>query len=145
MRFVAVAAVLVIAVVGCGGLDWDDAWVDAQGRRVSEDVIVSYRGAGHCDWESAVFLELAWPVGHPQPTFAGKRLYVRDADGRFADNLESTFEDDATLPAEARFSGYRRDDAELWISPSEAHTEVYIVRGERVERWPRAREVIACA
>ncbi|MGH3060436.1 MAG: hypothetical protein ACRDNA_03375 [Gaiellaceae bacterium] len=45
---------------------------------------------------------------------------------------------------DARFSGYRNDEWELWISPSEVDRHVYLVHGSAVERWPRAWPWIAC-
>jgi hypothetical protein len=42
-------------------------------------------------------------------------------------------------------SGYRTDDLELWISPSNIDQAVFIVTAGGVERWPRAERRIACA
>lgn len=126
-------------------MDWDGAWVDAQGRTAPENVIVSYRGPEHCDWQSAVFLSVGWPLGTARPTSTGTRLYVRDAEGLFPELLLSSFEDDAELPRAARFTGYRRHGAELWISSTDVDRRVYVVRGDDVESWPRAARVFACA
>ena len=135
-------ALLIGLVMGCG-TDWEDDWVDSQGRIAPEGVVTSYPGPEHCDWESSVFLIVRWPLGSEGSP--GRRMYVRDPEGLFTDYLSSEFLDDAELPAEARFSGYRRDEAELWLDPSEIDNHVFIVRGDDVERWPRSTEFIACA
>ena len=36
------------------------------------------------------------------------------------------------------------DDLELWAA-NDRDEAIYVVRGDTVERWPRAREFIACA
>ncbi len=52
---------------------------------------------------------------------------------------------DAKLPADATYSGYHQGESELWVSESDADEAVYVVRTNKVERWPRTTEVIACA
>jgi hypothetical protein len=140
----AVAAASVFAG-GCGGTDWGGHWTDGRGEEVPDSVLVTYRGAEHCDWQSAVFLITGWPLGTQHATAAGARMYVRDPEGLFPDLLLATFDAETELPHEARFTGYRRGDAELWISPAEAGRAIFIVRGDDAERWPRARRVFACA
>ena len=48
------------------------------------------------------------------------------------------------LPADASDTGYRHQELELWLSPSEPDA-AYLRAGDDVERWPRADPVIACA
>lgn len=79
-------------------------------------------GPEHCRWESAVFLHVAWPLGSPQSTLGDgdSRTYLRDP-------------------------GYASKDVALWLGPDEGGEYVYLVRGEAVERWPRATDLPGCA
>ena len=142
MRALALASVLVLAA--CGGSHWEETWKDGDGRKVSREVIVSYRGPEHCEWDSAVFLEIGWPLGTPiRPE--RRRTYVRDPEGLFRRHLRSEFDPKTDLPRDAAATGYHTDDAELWVSPRDVDRAVYLVRGERVERWPLAKNDLACA
>lgn len=120
------------------GVDWEDSWEDGEGKQVSEDIVHSDLGAGHCDWESVVFLWVQWPFAEDSdPAW----MYVRDPDEKYwTDGLKSTFAPNVALAEGARFTGYRRGDAELWAGRTTVDREVYLVFPERVERWPRARE-----
>jgi hypothetical protein len=51
------------------------------GQPVSAKVVTSYQGAEHCDWQSATFLSLGWPLGKKMKTIDEGRQYVRDPDG----------------------------------------------------------------
>jgi hypothetical protein len=135
-----------LGLASCGDVDWE-TWTTSEGETVSQEVLVAYRGDEHCDWESAVFLEVGWPLGTRRENSAGKREYVRDPEGLFQRELLSTFDSSATLPADAEATGYHTNDgeAELWISPTQAGREVYVARGDSVERWPRAAKLILCA
>ena len=126
-------------------MDWNGDWTNSRGEEVADSVLATYRGAEHCDWQSAVFLSVGWPLGRSHTTDAGERLYVRDPDGLFPELLLAAFDEDSKLPRDARFTGYRRGDAELWLSPSQADRAIFVVQGDDVERWPRARKVFACA
>ena len=139
-------------------------WADAQGNRLPDGtsdarngfplVIHTLTGSSHCDWESAVFLHMSWPPGtvlrgpigddYEQGSF---RQYLRDPNNVLGGPLATTFDPDAPLPDDARPSGFRRGPWELWVSPSEAEQAAYLVRDDKVERWPRviSRRVIACA
>jgi hypothetical protein len=154
----AAAVVATLALAGCsafadagrempreGGVDWEQPWKDGSGNEVPENVVTTYRGAEHCDWQSKVFLVLGRPLGSPPPDASRARMYVRDAEGELDDHLLGRFREDARLPPDARYTGYHRDGVELWTSPSERGDGVYIVDRGRIERWPRARSHIACA
>ena len=127
---------------GCGkvaGVDWGDSWTDAEGNKAPDDVIHSVLGATHCDWESVVFLYVRWPGEH-------RRMYVRDPDRTIdAGYLETSFSRSIALPHDARFSGYRRDEVELWTSRKTFEREIYLLFPDRVERWPRAEPEFGCA
>ena len=137
-------------------------WTDAKGRRLPDGTsreggfplaIHTMTGHSHCGWDSIVFLHIAWPPGTVLRGPIGDdfldgrfRQYVKDPDGDLGPFPE-TFDPDARLPPDARPSGFRRGPWELWISPSEAHRAIYVVRDGKAELWPRviANHVIACA
>jgi hypothetical protein len=142
---VVLVTLLFALLTGCGGAgtEWDDPWFDSNGHAAPEGVITSYRGPEHCDWESSVFLIVGWPLG--TSTRTSERMYVRDPDGLFTKYLSSEFRDDVDLPPQAHFTGYSRNGAQLWLDSSGADEYVFVVRGDEVERWPRAKQLIACA
>jgi hypothetical protein len=63
-------------------------------------------------------------------------------DGRPVDGRELAIH--IALPPDARATGYRNGELELWLSPS-ARDSAYLRVGDDVERWPRADPVVACA
>lgn len=145
---IGLAVVFLLLAAGCGGVagtDWEAAWKDRRGRELPEKVVATYRGPEHCEWQSAVFLHLGWPLGREATEPDASRTYIRDAEGLFEEQLRVAFDEDVDLPPDAEYTGYHRDDVQLWISPEEAENAVYIVRGGRAERWPRPVEEFACA
>jgi hypothetical protein len=89
-------------------------------------------GSSHCGWQSATFI--AFRNGQ----------YVRDEKGRVVEQSNVTYDPSAMLPQDARFTGWRRGDAELWVSPLEfdeidafqVFRNIYIVHPDSVERLP---------
>ncbi len=74
--------------------------------------------------------------------------YIRDPEGVFTqltDRLRSTYDPNANLPSDAKFSGYVKNSVELWISQTQLDRAVYMVDGSKVERWPKAEQIILCA
>jgi hypothetical protein len=157
VRVLATVALLPL-IVACGGGNraavepvqpraasgWERPWVDARGKEVPEWVITTHPGPEHCQWESAVFLYVGWPLGTAKQ-IGDRRQYLRDPNEILSEYVVVPFHLSATLPTDARYSGYQRGEAELWVSKSAADEAVYIVRADKVERWPRTTEVIACA
>jgi hypothetical protein len=152
MRGVLLSATFVFVLGACArGVDethaptgWNRPWHDAEGRVVHERVASTEQGPEHCDWESAAFLYLGWPLGTRSRSADDARQYVRDPVGIFSAKTIAPFERDARLPGGARNTGYHLGDLALWVA-DEPGKAVYLVRGSRVERWPRARSPIACA
>ncbi len=110
-------------------------------------VLVVFRGAEHCQWESASFMHLGWPVGTVANALADWRQYVRDPQGLFDDGaLHVGFLSDTSLPSDAVDTGYHRGSWHLFVSPSEADDAVFVVNGEAgsTERWGRSSEQILC-
>jgi hypothetical protein len=55
----------------------------------------------------------------------------------------SAFDAEADLPFDAKFTGYRDGQREMWVSVSDGGKYIYLVTGDDVERWPRVS--VGCA
>lgn len=102
-------------------------WVNEVGL-----ILIAQRGPSHCDWESATFL------GYP----ARGDQFVRDPQGLFDQGLVGRYDGNATLPDDADRTGYRQGEDVLWEAAN--GDALYVVRPDRVERWPRATGPIGC-
>jgi hypothetical protein len=51
--------------------------------------------------------------------------------------LLDRYDESASLPADATFSGFRTSQFELWTSPDTVETSVFIKWADHIERWPR--------
>jgi hypothetical protein len=91
---------------------------------------------GTCSWETALFLEVGWPLGTVAATSETTRLFVRDPEGIFADVESERFDAQAELPTDAKHTGFHRGTWELWTSASIADRAVFLVNGSTVEKWP---------
>jgi hypothetical protein len=125
--------------------DWD--WTSQDGGHVSDHVINSFSGPGHCGWDTVVFLDFGTPLGSTMPFAADRQRFIRDPYGdlnrygKQADDLQTDIE----LPTDAKFSGYTLQDNELWILEATTGSEVYIVNIESVEKWPRMDPTVGCS
>jgi len=92
-----------------------------------------------CDEERAAILTIGQPIGARIDPLQ-RYEYVRDPDDAFLDLawLAEPFRSDVDLPADAVPTGWTNGNIELWVSPSEIERALYVQRGDRVERWPRA-------
>jgi hypothetical protein len=110
-------------------------WANSQGRTIQER-----RGPAHCGEQST--RTLWWTA--PSDKRRNDAVYVRDPEGQFRDQWQAPYLRSATLPANARKTGYRREGAMIWLAADRA--SVYVKEGTMVERWPRIpRSAIACA
>lgn len=108
----------------------NSVWSKATGERALTSTILSLQGAEHCGWETVTFL-----------VFKG-RQYVRDPNDAFAVPTVQPYDANATLPATATDTGYRKDGRELWLS---ADREVaYLVDADETEAWPATVEQTWC-
>ncbi|MGY1839619.1 MULTISPECIES: hypothetical protein [unclassified Modestobacter] len=135
-------ALLATGVSACGGADspFLGAWADAGGP-VDRAELALYRGEEHCDWEQALFLDVAWPPG------AGvRRQFVRDPDGVVSPALAAAFDGEATLPDDAVGTGFRNEaGVRLELPPGEDPREAYLVEPSgAVEAWPVAEPAWGC-
>ncbi|GGX90615.1 hypothetical protein [Streptomyces fructofermentans] len=112
-----------------------EIWTDGRGRRLPLSTISSSQGSEHCDWQSAHFLELG--------SGADRVLYARDPKGVLDGMLTAAYDGDATLPDDARDTGYRRGEKRLWLS--EDRTKAYVRTSGTVEMWPAVKPRMGCA
>ena len=113
------------------------------GRPVDALELNSVAGPEHCGWQSAVMMHLGWPLGTVSRTVADIHQFIRDPDGVIDKGFRDRLRLHAALPADARDTGYRNRDLELWLSPSDPDA-AYLRTSSDVERWPRADPVVAC-
>ena len=122
-------------------------WYDPNGDEVPEEtnVINAITGPDHCDWEAGVMMHVGWPVGRDAEDISQSRQFIRDPKKVFPqESLMTTFDENAEVPGSAMNTGYRTDFMELWLDPDD-HTAAYLVFADHAERWPRAKDPIACA
>jgi hypothetical protein len=113
------------------------------GRAVVGRELNSIAGPAHCDWQSAVMLYLGWPPGTVSQSIADRRQFIRDPDGVIGFGVRDELAIAIDLPDDARDTGYRSGELELWLAPSDPDA-AYLRAGDDVERWPRADPVVAC-
>ena len=107
-------------------------WLNAADAPARTDVITSYPGAGHCGWETTVFL-----------TF-DRRQYLRDPKHVLKEYSVIAFDATSRLPADAVDAGFHTERWHLFTIPSGRAVFVRTTDG-RIEVWPRASQVIGCA
>lgn len=157
MRILAVAAATVLALAACGGEAsgpdvFTGRWTNPSGGPAQQgsDADFSYqvfadRMAEHCDSQSAVSLNVAWPPGRTQRAEdrGEVRFYIRDPED--VTGSRPGLDLDAALPAGSAATGYRVGTVELWFGPDGGTSYAYLVDGPDVERWPRPDPVPGCA
>ena len=126
---------------------WPGALWTKNGAIVPPLIIDAAAGPSPCDgWQSATFLTLGWPLGRRASFSTQARQYVRDPRGVVDPaNLRSHLDLHATLPPDARPTGYFDGGAQLYVAPSNEDVAIYIVEGSTVERWPRSDPMTTCS
>jgi hypothetical protein len=119
-----------------------DPWT-FQGQRVPSDVIALTLGPEVCGYGDLVLVSMGKILGQPALTSDNARQYVRDPANQF--DTIGRFEPSVERPRDAVFSGYRYGSMELWTSIDVGADAVFMARDGVWERWPRARELFACA
>lgn len=121
-------------------------WFDEDGQPAASDDTIEVQsrvGPDHCDWDSAVFLTVGWPLGTRLQRVGGggeleSRTYVRDAHGAIGQGLARQLRTDTALPDEATNTGYSTDgELELWLGSDQGDDGVYVVGDGITEWWPR--------
>lgn len=115
------------------------------GAAVSFSELTTAAGSEHCDSQSATFLRIGWPLGTLAASRLESRQYIRDPQGvirgkPFRQRLDLR----ATLPNDARPTGYRYSTAEIHLSPSDQDAYIYVVSPIGAERWPRSDPMTLC-
>jgi hypothetical protein len=103
-------------------------WENRQGQKVSADVVDQHKGPGRCGWDKFTFVD-----------FRGL-TYVQ---GSIREGFSVPYLPRTQLPDNARFTGLRLGDEQLWIVPGERDVAVYVRWPDHVERWPRL--LLGCA
>jgi hypothetical protein len=117
----------------------------SDGRDVESTELTTIAGPSHCGWQSATMLFIGWPPGTRAATSAGSRMYVRDPHGAYSTTYRDRLVLHATLPADARSTGYRLGPIELYLSPTDQDDAIYVVAPSGTERWPRVDPMGLCA
>jgi hypothetical protein len=74
-------------------------WEDSSGARVPVTTIQSFQGGEHCGWEDITFIHMG-PAENPDQ-------YLRDTTDELAEFLQTTYDSQAVLRADATDSGFR--------------------------------------
>jgi hypothetical protein len=114
------------------------------GKPVDGRELNSIAGPEHCDWQSVVMMHLDWPLGTVAQNSRESRQFIRDPGGILEQGLREKLALHTTMPLDAAPTGYHLGQLQLWLSPSTPDA-VYLRVGDDVERWPRAKDMIACA
>jgi hypothetical protein len=112
------------------------------GWKVPWQELVTAAGPAHCSWESATFLNVGWPLGTHAVGAAQSRGYIRDPNDVVG--YRERLVRNATLPHDARPTGYKLGSIEIYISPSDQDEAVYLVAPPGAERWPRSNPMLGC-
>jgi hypothetical protein len=144
VRQLAPIAVASLCLAGCGGTDWSGAWTDSQGRELPPTVIWSLTDDA-CYPEGVVFISIGDPKSGTFEFGPGKaRTYVRNPGALAKHAVAALFDGEAHLPKDARFSGYRLGDVEVWLS-GRGTNAIYVRTRDSVERWPWVVNIPRCA
>jgi hypothetical protein len=126
-------------------------WVDVEGNPVPgvwnsvDQTVISARDyLGTCSWDTALFLQVGWPLGTVASTSDATKLFVRDPEGIFAEAESERFDAQAELPEDAVDTGFRRGTWGLWTAPSLGDKALFLVNGSTVEKWPLLPAVPQC-
>lgn len=124
--------------------DYLQRWATTDGCAVRLDVLTTVEGEDSCGGKAAGEIVMGVPLGRPT-TKSSVVGYIRDPEGVFGHRATSAaFDEDAELPAAAADTGYRQDDAALWMRPGN-ELFIYLVYEDHIEAWPRADHSSACA
>lgn len=117
------------------------------GQLVTEFEFETIAGPDHCGWQTATMLFIGWPPGTVSKNAAEARQYVRDPRGviQHRPELRQQWGPHATLPSDARSTGYRYGPLEVYVGPGDQDQFIYIVGPDGAERWPRSEPMTLCA
>jgi hypothetical protein len=120
-------------------------WTTAEGCPVRLDIIMTRRGPDACGGTKVADILMGWPLGSSHQKPHPFRIFVRDPHNVFGDSqISRGFDEDAELPGDAVDTGYRQDEAELWMRPHD-DAFIYLVHEDKVEQWPHDETPPGCA
>lgn len=120
-------------------------WLNAEGCPVRLDIIMTRRGPNACGGMRVADVLMGWPLGSSHQNPHPARIFVRDPHNVLGDvRISDAFDGNAEVPDDALDTGYRQGDAELWMRPGD-DAFIYLVYGDRVERWPHDATPTGCA
>jgi hypothetical protein len=102
--------------------------------------LATFGGPDHCHWQSATMMFIGWPLGTRATQFSQARYYLRDPQGVIGPEYRDRLGRNATLPADAKPTGYRLGPMQLYLSPTDQDEAIYVVAPSGAERWPRVAE-----
>jgi hypothetical protein len=114
------------------------------GQRAGEFEITTIAGPAHCQWESAAMMFIGWPPPTTAPSGDRARQFIRDPRAAVSPRFREQLRQGVKLPADARSTGLRHGDIEVFVSPSD-DTGIYLVSPFDVERWPISDPMTLCA
>ena len=123
---------------------WPGYTWSRNGHQAPPEEIASTGGGSHCNWQSATFLNLGWPLGSRWGSSRDSKLFVRDPNGVVKHTYQQLWQRHATLPKDAYATGYRFDAIALYLSNSDPDG-AYLVAPAGTERWPFATGFMGCA
>jgi hypothetical protein len=124
--------------------EWPGYTWSRHGHPASHDEITSAAGPRHCQWQTATFLNLGWPLGSQTASARDAKLFIRDPYGAVTRTYQKGWQKQARLPSDAYATGYRLDAIELYLSDSDP-AGAYLVAPAGTERWPLASDFRGCA
>ena len=133
-RALALMATVLGLFVACSGSKGPVEWANGGGGpgRVYEE-----RSASDCPWRGLTLLVVDSALLSAGGNTSGIAIFVRDLGGRLsADAVFGSFTTVEPLPGTATFTGFRDGSRELWVNPGDARAGAFVVKGDRVERWP---------
>jgi hypothetical protein len=113
------------------------------GRPVDGRELKSIAGPDHCNWQHMVCLQVGWPLGTRAKQWQDAHRFLRDPTGTFDCGVQGTLLLHVTLPPDARATGYRNGELELWLSPSDQNS-AFLRVGTDVEERPRVDSSVSC-
>lgn len=120
-------------------------WTTEDGCPVRLDVLMTRRGPDACGGANVADILMGWPLGKSHADHRAFRIFARDpANILHGPKISHAFDGDAELPADAIDTGFRQDEAELWMPPGD-DAFVYLVYSDRTERWPHDPTPTGCA
>jgi len=125
--------------------DYRQWWTAEGGCLIRIDVLADRPGPEHCGYESSRVIITGIPFGARYSNQRDAAEFVRDPDNVLGDAATSNaFDPDVQLPERAQDTGFRTIDTQLWVDPTDG-SSIYLVLGDRVERWPRDPTPTICS